>query len=616
MSSYKILPKRLSKQSNNILNKNERLATNIVAPTPSSIFDKSYRHLTTFNSSKLVPIFADEVLPGDIFKIDITTLIRLSTPNAATMENPIYDIYFFNVPNRIIWENWKYFMGENKDAGYQKQYKNLPIIDYDMDDFKYDENDLASYLGIPLNVKMKNIGVPINSLWFKAYGKIWNDYFRDQNIMSEIDITNNNKNDDNVSISNYMTDANTPKEYNVSIQIGKGLAPVSRLVDYFSTCLPFPQKGDTVEIGTLPLNNILISIPSLNVESSDVFNVANPTDNLTKLKLYKKNGTAFSHGSQNNSQFSAIGTNKQGYIQPIDNQFYTMNGDDNKQAYVELKTKRLFDWPAESMVRFKDGFSPYNINDLRLSLAIQHMRETDARNGTRYIEYLLAHFGVQTSDSRLDRAESIGGFRSNININNVVQSSAGTATSPLGVLGGVSVSSDKNPRVIEYAAKEHGIIMGFIVVRPQVNYSQGLEKKFTRIEKLDYYDPLLANIGEQPVKKFELFLSENDKNTNNSVFGYNEAWADYRYSFNKLSGFVSANSERSLVSLYAYTEKYGNAPVLNSEWMYPDDSIIGNTLYLNNQKVEYIHQFLGDFYFNIKLERKMPVYSIPGLKKV
>lgn len=612
MSSYKVLPKRLSKQSNNILNKNERLATNLVAPTPSSIFDKSFRHLTTFNSSKLVPIYVDECLPGDIFNIDITTLIRLSTPNAATMENPIYDIFFFFVPNRIVWENWKYFMGENKDAGFQKAYKTIPIINYDLDGFKYDENDLASYLGIPLNVNMKNVGVPISSLFFKAYGKIWNDYFRDQNIMSEIDITNNDNNDNNVNVSDYMTDATTAKDYNVSIQIGKGLAPATRLPDYFSTCLPYPQKGDNVDIGTLPLNNLLVNIPNLKV----VNDFPNP-DYKSKLVLRHQDGSALLNGSGSSyNQYTTLGVND-GNVMSITGQNFTLETNFDRVAYTRPGTNSKTDIPADQLVRLKDGYSPYNVNDLRLSLAIQHMRETDARNGTRYIEYLLSHFGVQTSDSRLDRAESIGGFRSNININNIVQSSAGTASSPLGVLGGVSVSSDKNPRLIEYAVKEHGIIMGFVVVRPQINYSQGLEKKFTRIEKLDFYDPLLANIGEQPVKKYELFLSDRaDGNTNNEIFGYNESWADYRYSFNKLSGYVSANSPNSLVSLYAYTEKYGNAPVLGDAWMYPDDSIIGNTLYLNSNKVEYIHQFLGDFYFNVRTERKLPVYSIPGLKKV
>lgn len=631
---FKILPNRLRKQQNNIINKNERLATNIVKPEPSSIFDKSHRHLTTFDSSKLVPIFVDECLPGDIFNIDVSTLIRLSIPNAATMENPVYDISFFFVPNRILWDGWIYFMGENKSAGYQKDYKTIPIISYDyvIDNnvipIKYNENDLASYLGIPINIDMSKIDVPINSLFFKAYGKIWNDYYRDENLQSEIDISNNNKPDNNVSLMEFILKAPTNgnsleridslrEQYNIGVQCGLGLAPVSRLADYFSTCLPYPQKGDSVSIDTLPLKNLQINLPNMalsNAFGDDASKYSND------FRLYDSNGDLLNGYNVTGEQYASLGV-KDGIVATMGGQNYSPSaGTGNKQA----KTKLYL--PGSKLDNAITSTEPFNytINDLRLSLAIQHMRELDARGGTRYIEMLYNHFGVQTSDSRLDRAEMIGGFRDNINISNVVQSAPGTGSSTseqLGALGGVSVTGGRNPRTISYACKEHGIIMGFITVRPQINYSQGLEKKFTRIEKLDYYDPALANIGEQPVKKYELYLSDaQNDNTNNDVFGYNEAWADYRYSQNKLSGYISVNSEISLANLYTYTENYANAPVLGSQWMYPDKTIIGNTLLLvgsdTNKNTEFIHQFMGDFYFNSRVERKLPVYSIPGLKRI
>lgn len=609
MTKYKILPERLQSQSNNILNKDERLATNTVESHPTSTFDKSSRHLTTFDSGKLVPIYVDEVLPGDIFSINPTTLIRLATPSAATMESPVYDIFFFFVPNRIIWENWKYFMGENKEAGFQKNYKKVPLINYDTE-FKYTENDLASYLGIPVNVDMSKINVPLSSLYFKAYGKIWNDFFRDQNIMSEIDIFNNNNVDSNVTVSDYKDS----DDYNKTIQIGKGLAPVTRLPDYFSTCLPYPQKGDSVSLDTLPLNNLTVDIPKLNITSER--NLITPSDvQQQKLRLFKRDGGQFKVSGNNNSSnilVNNIGANDNTGVIGA-----SANADQHTQSTVsEFAYTAYSVIPKNGVpVNVQDGHA-YSVNDLRLSLAIQHMRELDARSGTRYIEYLLSHFGISVSNARLDRAEQIGGFRSNINISNVVQTSAGSSGSPLGVLGGVSVTSDNVPDLVEYASDEHGIIMGFVVVRPQINYSQGLEKKFTRCEKLDFYDPLLANIGEQPVKKYELFLDGSDSNENNEIFGFNEAWADYRYSFNKLSGYVSVNSDYSLSTLYSYTEKYENAPVLGEKWMYPNSSVIGSTLLLNNDKTEYIHQFLGDFYFHATVTRRLPVYSIPGLSKI
>lgn len=596
---FKILPRNLRKQTNNILNKNERLATNVVDTHPVSVFDKSHRHLTTFDSSKLIPIFVDECYPGDIFKINTSTLIRLATPAAATMENPIYDIAFYFVPYRILWENFKALMGENKSAGYQANIKHAPLIVYDKV-LKYNENDLASYLGFPMNKDFSKINLKINALWFKAYGKIWNDYYRDENLQSEIDITNNNNNDSDVSVTSYPN----YDFYQKSIQIGKGLAPVSRLPDYFSTCLPWPQKGDSVTIDTLPLKNLQV-----NLKKSLVIDNAQPSsyDGFNPL-IYNNEGLPF---LRNQTLATGSTSSLSSYNSPAVSDFKT-------DVKLKLGVLPRADGLNNDFATITSSTgSTYSINDLRLSLAIQHMRELDARGGTRYTEYLLNHFGIAANDSRLDRSEYIGGFRDNINISNVVQSSNGPSSSPLGVLGGVSVSGAVSPRPVNYAVKEHGIIMGFVIVRPQINYSQGLEKKFTRVEKLDYYDPLLANIGEQPVYKYELYLDDStSNNTNNLVFGYNEAWADLRYSNNKLSGYVSVNATNSIASLYTYTENYANAPTLNPQWMESSSNTIGQTLLLNNQKVEYIHQFLADFYFNVQVSRKMPVFSIPGLRKV
>lgn len=591
---FKILPKNLRKQTNNILNKNERLATNVVDTQPVSVFDKSHRHLTTFDSGKLIPIFVDECYPGDIFKVNTSTLIRLATPAAATMENPIYDIAFYFIPYRILWENFKALMGENKSAGYQANITHAPIIGYDKE-FKYTENDLAAYLGFPINKNFAKINLKVNALWFKAYGKVWNDYYRDENLQSEIDITNNNNNDDGVSVSAYDI-----SDYQKSIQIGKGLAPVSRLADYFSTCLPWPQKGDAVTIDTLPLKNLQVDL---------------------KKALPVDNGPADLPGFQPLTFSGSWVDANSGYIGNGIGGLKLFTGNVPPGTESNLKFKLAVNAGDDATKDIATISNPtggiYSINDLRLSLAFQHMRELDARGGTRYTEYLLNHFGIAASDARLDRAEYIGGFRDNINISNIVQSSNGPSSSPLGVLGGVSVSSAISPRPVNYAVQEHGIIMGFVVVRPQINYSQGLNKMFTRTEKIDYYDPLLAHIGEQPVYKYELYLDDSaSNNTNNMVFGYNEAWADLRYSTNKLSGYLGVNSNHSLASLYTYTEKYNNAPVLGPEWMESKSNTIGQTLLLNSDKVEYIHQFLADFYFNCQVTRKMPVFSIPGLRKV
>lgn len=616
--NFKFLKNRLKYHSKNIFDKNERLATNVVDPKPTSRFDISFRNLTTFDSGKLIPIFTKECLPGDIWDIDISAIFRLGTPQAATMDNPTYDISFFFVPFRVLWENWKALMGESKSAGFQKDITNVPLMDYRYsggDKIIYNENDLASYMGFPQNVEMDKIGVPVSALWFKAYGKVWNDFYRDQNLQSEIDITNNNKNDNNVSYSQYNS-AND-KSYNTIIQTGKGLAPVSRLADYFSTALPYPQKGDPVNIDLLKLENLMVGGFIKNTsDSQDI------TDHAFKPRLYAQGTAVPANGIL--AAGGSIGTGANQAIKDPTGTTVNTYTYDSKVATTSVDLRSAADLyysfqldPESTSVSLKSGAEQpiFNINDLRLSIAIQHIRELDARGGSRYTEILLNHFGLSVSDSRLDRAEYIGGWRDIINIGNVVQSSAGNGASPLGVLGGVSVTAANSKNTISYACQEHGIILGFVVVRSNVSYSQGLNKQFTRVERFDFYDPELANIGEQPIKKFELYLGT-DSDSNNSVFGYNEAWADYRYSPNMLTGYMSVNSDKSLSSLYTYTEKYSDYPTLTGDWMSYNNKMISDTQLLNSGISEYIHQFLADFYFSTRVSRKMPMYSIPGLKRI
>lgn len=627
--NFKFLKNRLKYHAKNIFDKNERLATNVVDPKPTSRFDISFRNLTTFDSGKLIPIFTKECLPGDIWDIDISAIFRLGTPQAATMDNPTYDISFFFIPNRVLWENWKALMGENKNAGFQKDIQNVPLILYDRLENDgsggdiYNQDDLASYMGFPQNVEMANIGVPISSLWFKAYGKVWNDFYRDQNLQSEIDITNGNKNDNNVSFKEHYSGN---FDYNTTVQVGKGLAPVSRLADYFSTALPYPQKGDPVSLEILKLNSLLVGGPIRNtprtVETQpNTVNNNDFTQSMFRPNFYMDVGIS----TPNSALPVAANQSNIGYTATIGETNYEVKEYVGKVGTTSVDLRASGDWfyameldPTKSYVQLKDNQDTnplFNINDLRLSIAIQHIRELDARGGTRYTEILLNHFGLSVSDSRLDRAEYIGGWRDIINIGNVVQSSAGNATSPLGVLGGVSVTAANSKNTISYACQEHGIILGFVVVRSNISYSQGLDKQFTRVERFDFYDPELANIGEQPIKKYELYLGP-DSESNNSVFGYNEAWADYRYSKNMLTGYLSVNNEKSLSNLYAYTEKYATYPTLSGEWMSYNNKVIGDTQLLNNNLSEYIHQFMADFYFSARVSRKMPMYSIPGLRRI
>lgn len=582
----KNIPAFLQKRAKNIQNKNERISTNIVKSLPTSAFDYSSRHLTTIDSGKLVPILTEEILPGDIINLDINTLIKLSTPQAPTMESATYDIAAYIVPNRVIWEEFPYFMGENKEAGPQKDFKVIPTITYN-NNFSYKEGDLAAYMGIPINVNMSYAEIKLNSLYFKAYGKIWNDFYRDQNLQSEIDIWNNGKPNNNVITSDYVGLA-----YNSTIQIGQGLAPVSKFPDYFTTALPYTQKGDTVKI---PLGEYAPIVNNYLGSGKKQFEKA-PNQNL----LIK-----YGNKSISGRTVPLAGTY-------VGEDYYTHRGAilpaaDITQVPETAETSYVAD------LRALNGVS---VNDLRLAITLQHLRELEARGGTRYTEILYNQWGIKSSDSRLQRSEYIGGFKNNIDIQTVIQTyGAGTGNNPLGAQGGYSVSGGSTPQTIQYAAEEHSILIVVCCIRPNINYSQGIEKKFTKTEKLDYYNPQFANIGEQPILKQELKLSEVPAE-NTAIWGFNEPWAEYRYSLNKLSGYISPNSKTSLINLYAYSQNYKSSPTLSADWIECKTDIIGSTLLLDGTKVEYIHQFLTDFYFKFELTRRLPLYGIPGVNKI
>lgn len=607
---FKFLSRHLSSQSQSIFNKNERLATNVVENIPTSKFDQSFRHLTTFDSCKLVPIFVKEALPGDIFELNQTHILRMSSPTAATMESPIYDVAYFFVPNRIIWKGWKYFMGENAQEGYQRKYENNLVYSNPEHQtwylpYVYTESDLMTYLGYPVGSKLVT---DICALPIFAYIKIWNDYYRDQNLQSEIPMLTDEAEKGGVIFTRELIgDADyLPSKYHWFewIRFGKGLAPVGRLVDYFSTCLPWPQKGDAVSLAAISLANLSVVGNVVNAHDAD-----HPGD-----------------ASIPSRPFSPIWYDEKGNINPEIASKYVVSQPTggphiatsvlNASGYDQeaLKTATLQLGIKDGKLKSTTGpMLGMNVNDLRMAVSLQHMLELDARSGSRYVEMLLSHFGIYASDVRMDRAEYIGGMRGSVQIDNVVQSSASVQNSPLGNIGGVSVTGAQVP-YIQYACEEHGFVLGLLTVRPQVNYSQGLSRFWTRKERFDYYDPVFANIGEQPVFKREIFFSDTEKKK--EIFGYNEAWADYRYEINRLSGYMSVNSSLTLASLYAYTEKYTIAPTLTAKWFVSSSEVIGSTLLLQADKHEFIHQFLGDFYFNLKISRRMPVFSIPGLKRI
>lgn len=589
--------------STNIFKSNQHFAMNPVAvDLPRSTFDRSNTHKTTFDAGKLIPIFMEEVLPGDTFNVEYSYLIRMNTPLYPVMDTANLDVYFFFVPTRIIWSDFQKFMGENDQAWITGQTEIFVPQVYSSGSggsVFYTENDLACYLGVPPRVTILNSAktLSVNALPFRAYAKIWNDWFRDQNTQNTI-FYNTNSND--IDMKNFTSSYNSTSFLN-NIQYGRDLAPVNKYNDYFTSCLPGPQKGQPVSISLSGNAPIVGKTPVL---TDGAFYGSNSwTDN--RLTLFSNSSNSFPNlGTSTNGVLFAGSSSGIVSVQKNQNPAGDTGGANSITSYL----RQVADFGSTISTAQVDlsKVSSITVNELRQAFQIQKLLERDARGGTRYIEIIRSHFGVISPDARLQRSEYLGGNRQPINIEQVLQTSAGTTTSPLGLTGAFSMTSSKENGFTK-SFTEHGYIIGVCAVRVEHSYGQGLSKTWTRKRKYDYYWPALANIGEQPVFKREIFFTSNNTSTNESVFGYNEAWADYRYKLNQVSGKFAPKADQPLLP-WTYTDNYSNAPTLGNDWIQESKDNIAQTLALQNYP-----QFIADFYFSNLATRAMPVYSIPGL---
>lgn len=515
---------------NNIINQNELQATTMLPQNKISTFSQNFNLFTSFNSGKLVPLMSKEIYPGDILELDIAALIKQVSPVFPTMGNAKISVWNFFVPNRLIWNDFKTFMGETANAWYQESNKVVPHI-AGTTTFKYTVNDLASYLGLPSDIEVFKTGNTYNRLKFNAYCKIWNDWFRDQNLQNEVMF---NANSEDINISNSSNTYNT-SSFLTNLQYGRELAPVSKLPDYFTTCLPSPQRGPSVNI-----LSAINKVPVVYGEETD---------------------------------------------------------------------------PSALMTDLANSGVVFDINDLRFSIALQHFRELNARAGTRYIEQVLAHFGVKSKDLRTQRAQFLGGFTRDLVMSQVTQmvetAQSTNVNQGLGAFGGFSNTLIRNEEVekVLFPAEEHGYFFTLAAVRVEQIYGQGIDKEWNKRVLEDFYFPTFANIGEQPVYSSEIYFDPNKKNET-EIFGYNEAWSYLRWEQNKLSGYFSPNSTINFLSM-TYANKFANQPMLNNDFIQEDKSRVSQTL-----RVQDKHQYYGQIAFKIKLSRELPVQSIPGLKKI
>lgn len=504
-----------------------------------SSFDRSHGYKTTMDASWLVPIYVDEALPGDTFSLNMTGFARMATPIKPVMDNLYMETFFFAVPNRLVWDNWETFITTDPGADPDNPVTApVPFITLQSGAPGLDEQSIWDYMGIPV---FSDSSVQFSELPFRAYYLIYNEWFRDQNIQPELTINT----------------SDTPSTY-----ADYGLLRRNKRHDYFTSCLPWPQKGEEVTLPTLGQAPVVT--------------------NFTQPKF-----TNFTGGAGTTAKY---GNTLNGSGLPI-----TVDGQpQGSSVYWGNNTGLVTDLSTATSA---------TINDLRVAFQLQKMLERDARGGTRYTETIHAHFGVTSPDARLQRPEYLGGGRTRVNINPVQQtSSTDVAKSPQGNLAAYGTASLMNHGFTK-SFTEHCIILGLCNIRADLTYQEGLERMWKRKGRYDYFWPAFQHIGEQEVYADEIYASSD--NDLNPVFGYQERYAEYRYKPSKITGYFRSNSPQSL-DIWHLSQDFGGTPNLNSGFI-EENVPIDRVVALPDEP-----HFLFDAYFKLRCARPMPLYGVPG----
>lgn len=526
------------------------------ADIPRSSFNRSHGLKTTFDSGYLVPFFVDEALPGDTLSLRANVFARLATPIVPFMDNLFFDTFFFCVPIRLVWENWQRFNGEQDDPGDSTDYL-TPIMA--APGGGYAIGSLSDYFGIPTGVA----GFNHISLWHRAYNLIWNEWYRDQNLQNSVPVPKGDGPDN-------------PSDF-VLLRRGKRH-------DYFTSCLPWPQKGPSVP---LPLGT---EAPIRGRASTS--GVPGAITDYIYTRDYLVGNTpspgVLSHGQVGGVdavRFGGTTRTTDFYLQ------WQLQSDNYATSQSGYNYADLSEATAAT------------INALRQAFQLQRLYERDARGGTRYTEIIRAHFGVVSPDARLQRPEYLGGGSTPVNIHPIAQTSSTDDTSPQGNLAAMGTLSASGHGFTK-SFTEHCLIIGLCNVRADLNYQQGLNRMWSRRTRWDYYWPALAHIGEQAVLNKEIYTQ--GTNVDEAVFGYQERYAEYRYKPSQITGQFRSQAPASLDVWHLATE-FGGVPTLNSSFI-QDNPPVSRVVATPDEP-----EFLLDAYFNYKCARPMPLYSVPGL---
>lgn len=553
-------------------------------------FDRSHVYKTTFNSGKLIPVFVDEVLPGDTTRMSVNYFARLATPIKPIMDNIYLDWFFFFVPNRLVWEHWQNFCFEQEDPDDNTDYVIPTVTATGNSDNAY-IGSLWDYFGLPVNTS-GNLS-DISALPFRGVYLIWNEWFRDENLQKSVKIQ---KGDANEVLNSTRSSEQPSWVFTSGTSVVPGLAcpPRGKRHDYFTSALPWTQKGPGVSIGLAGTASIVDPTPATgyllhsndrqlaavsayggDASSSGGYRVASGNDSI-KFNRYSSG-----------SDFSAVGGfagNANAEVTMSAQKASTYLGND---SYVDLDTSSIF-----------------TINSLRTAFQMQKFYERLARGGSRYTEVLRSFFGVVSPDARLQRPEFLGSFTKMVNVNPIAQTSATDNTSPQGNLSAYGVTAAKFHGFTK-SFVEHGYIFGFVCARADLTYQQGINKMWLRSTVYDFYWPTFAHLGEQAIELREIYAQGSAADT--TVFGYQERYAEYRYKPSQITGKFRSSVTGGTLDKWHLSQFFKNAPALNEEFILekpPIERIIA---------VPSEPEFLLDIGFRYTTVRPMPMFGTPGL---